>query len=169
MQNFRHSAIALALAITLTGCGGSSNSENLTEQQKTEKKASDTVQNPADKTFAELESAASGLASSRYKGENNKANLSPDLVKKTFSYLFSDSAYALLNLDFPNLDEHVKDDGKVEGTASCYRSGSVTYTGLIKETNGAVSAKFDKCINAYGETIQGAVTLKTTNADESKE
>ncbi|WP_404395481.1 hypothetical protein [Pseudoalteromonas phenolica] len=169
MQNFRHSAIALALAITLTGCGGSSNSENLTEQQKIEKKASDTVQNPADKTFAELESAASGLASSRYKGENNKANLSPDLVKKTFSYLFSDSAYALLNLDFPNLDEHVKDDGKVEGTASCYRSGSVTYSGLIKETNGAVSAKFDKCINAYGETIQGAVTLKTINADESKE
>ncbi|MCF2860043.1 hypothetical protein L1286_21400 [Pseudoalteromonas sp. SMS1] len=170
MKNFKHSSVALALTLVLTGCGGSSGSDNnLSEQQKIENQASETVSNAQGKTFAELESAANQLVKSRYSGIDTQAQIEPALVQKALAHMFDDSASSLTTFELPAIENHVSSDGKIDGTQACFVQGTVRYSGQVNESGeGTAIAKFTDCVNFSGQKVSGTITVKVSQSDAGK-
>ncbi|MCF6442277.1 VCBS repeat-containing protein [Pseudoalteromonas luteoviolacea] len=156
MKKFKHSSIAIALSIVLSGCGGGSS-----DSQSTENVASETLSNSKDKTFSELDTAANSLVQSRYTGQESKAEISPELVQQAFVYMLDDSASSFTDFDFPGIQSHVKSDGTISGTERCASGGSVNYSGSASESgSGVISAKFTNCSNYSDTNISGNITVK---------
>ncbi|TMP28595.1 hypothetical protein CWB99_10525, partial [Pseudoalteromonas rubra] len=141
MNKFKVTPLMIALTAILSGCGGGGGDgdQSLTEQQKQEKAAVSVLDDPSNKSIAELSQATKALISARYKGATTPADLDDELLRKGFTHLFDGSTAGFSDMDMPYLQNHVSSDGSISGTSQCPTSGQVSYQGKVdRQGNGAV-------------------------------
>ncbi|WP_137168439.1 FG-GAP repeat domain-containing protein [Salinimonas lutimaris] len=178
MKITRYGFLAVMASTLVVACGGGSGDSGADTDTPSsgstpvvnETSASEMISNATSHSVSQLNNAARSLASTRYTGSVDKADMDIVLAQQVARILLDDEFLIVPELVTHDVSGDVSPDGKIDTRVACDESGSVRYTGQIDESGEAtLSIDFDNCKSYYNHAALSGVAALIVVVDQQQE
>lgn len=178
MKITRYGFLAVMASTLVVACGGGSGDSGADNDAPSsgsspvvnETSAAKIISNATSHSVSQLNNAARSLASTRYTGSTDKADMDIVLAQQVTRILLDDDFLIVPELITHDVGGEVSQDGKIDTSVACDESGSVRYTGQLDESGEAtLSIDFDNCKSYYNEGALSGVAALVVEVNQQQE
>lgn len=172
---YKYPLVTLFLT-AITGCGGGGGSDDSSSGGGSGSSPSvsptTVISNAKDYSATQVLAAATSLADNAYNGLSVEAEMDIVAAQKAYRWMFDDALFDIPELtdsEFEELGELTDSNGRVEGTLTCARGGSIEVDGKINsDSEGNLSLTYTACnlgLNEY--PLNGTVALSFISINDT--
>lgn len=145
-----------------TGGGGNGNGSTPTPSQ--------IISGAKNYSAAQLNTAATSLANSKYSGSKSSAAVNINSAQQAYQMLFGDSAIEVPEVAEQDFSSAMDNQGNINETFSCDLGGSVKYDGKVSasEFTGTIALTYNNCVLYANEfAISGNAAIAITSFSDT--
>lgn len=161
----------LSLAACGGGGGGSTSGGSTNGGSTQTPTSSQIITNAKDYSSAQITTASTSVADSKYRGSTSSATMDMALAQHTYQFLFDDEMVTIPDLGTDDFTSAIDSNGNIDYLFSCYYGGSIHYDGKLSSSTqtGIIELSFNDCVmEREMGPIDGPAALTIDKATENE-